>query len=158
MAFLTLLVLFATNLLAMLQPQWGCGLVRGVLLISFALQVAGIFASLGLSWLLAWAETDSPVLMNGWGTKLFGSEPVQDKQGGYLATKWLSIFGLPLLPVRSYRVLSGGLLPAGVVRLERQKQMSWAQVRATATAAWPWYLLLAALLLGFPLLALVKCA
>jgi hypothetical protein len=96
--------------------------------------------------------------MNGWGTKLFGNEPMWDERGGYLATKWLSIFGLPLLPVRSYRVLSGGTLPAGVVRLERQKQVSWAQVRATAIAAWPWYLLLAGLLLAFPLWALLKCA
>lgn len=83
---------------------------------------------------------------NGTGTRLYGQrEPAAD--GSYVATKWVVLFFLPVLPLASYRVWRGDtsfrLLGASTSYHWQPVPLQWRQVLN-------WYL--ATLLLG-PLVA-----
>ena len=66
--------------------------------------IAVLGAVLGLAWWMG-RTADEFNSMNGLGTTLYGSKETPE---GRVGTQWIIIAGVPILPVRSYVILSGG--------------------------------------------------
>jgi len=69
--------------------------------ISPALFVLATFGIFGLCWALARREQGAES-SNGLGSKFYGR---RRSAHGHITTKWITLFYLPLIPVRSYEVL-----------------------------------------------------
>ncbi|GEM_PF-3005633 len=93
-----LLVLGAIFDYLMFCPGWERGFLSGL---EWWYPIA-VFVSVVVNWFLAGYQKDM-FMINGSGTKLFGQTP---SQNGYIATKWISLFWFPILPVESYEVLA----------------------------------------------------
>src|SRR5271155_2438833 len=72
-----------------------------------------------------------PYTFNGCGTLFYG-ERDRAEDGSYIATEWITFFYLPLLPIRSYRVLPVGI---GTNLLPVHKSQSYQAVRVPL--CWP---------------------
>jgi|SRR3989344_2358710 len=81
--------------------------------------------------------------INGIGTTLYGKRDVNPADGSYVATEWVVIFFLPILPVGSYRVWRGET-KAGFSPLPGSKtsyrivpvKLNWGQVLNTYLIVW----------------------
>ena len=87
------------------------------------------FLILGLCWFLA-GLSKGMFLVNGSGTKLFGRTPTQN---GYIATKWICVMFLPILPVDSYEVAAQQNLGMQTNYIMNQlEDLYWPQIFQTA--------------------------
>jgi hypothetical protein len=131
-----------------------CGALAGMRAFPLWLNAAGIVVGLGLSWILERFHHNL-FMINLCGTRLYGRSPqMQD----YIATKWLTALGVPILPVRSYLVTSQ------IFGRDRQAyamtplpQMDWGQVRETFRQARKGYLIAALIAVGITLLLNLMC-
>jgi hypothetical protein len=83
----------------------------------------------GVSWFIS-GYSKGMFLVNGSGTKLFGHTPTQN---GYIATKWICLMFLPLLPVDSYEVIvqqDMGLQTSYI--MNQLEELYWPQIYQTA--------------------------
>jgi hypothetical protein len=136
---MVLLICLPGNILAKLKPS--CSFVENLGIISLSVNILGILLGVAVPWLISRVRTGLGTV-NGIGTRLIGAEP-DPAGGGYVATKWLVIGSLPILPVRSYRVLGefrvGGQTHS--YKLSPLDRMDWKQVRDTARKSVVGYLL-----------------
>jgi hypothetical protein len=85
---------------------------------------------IGVCWFLA-GYSKGMFTVNGSGTKLFGHTP---SQNGYIATKWICLMFLPILPVTSYEILDEQNMGmrAGYM-MNQLDDLYWPQIFRTAT-------------------------
>jgi len=77
-----------------------------------------------------------PYTLNGIGTMYYGSRE-KGRDGSYVTTEWVTLWWIPLLPIRSFRVLEQGSSSHWFViashssssYLARRVPLNWAQVR-----------------------------
>lgn len=99
-----------------------------------------------LCWFLA-GLSKGMYLVNGSGTKLFGHIPTPD---GYIATKWLCLMFLPVLPVDSYEIVAQQDMGMQTTYIMRQlDELHWSQIAQTALKG---FLGLIAVILGSAIL------
>jgi hypothetical protein len=93
------------------------------------LYVAGILVALLVSWLLS-SFDNHMMTINFCGTKLYGRTLISS---GYIATKWLVMGGLLVIPIQSYEVSAEQ--PAGMghsYALTPREELEWGQIARTA--------------------------
>jgi hypothetical protein len=93
------------------------------------LYLAGILVAVLVSWLLSSFDNNMATI-NLCGTKLYGRTPISS---GYIATKWLVMGGLPIIPIQSYEVLAEQ--PAGMghsYAMTPREELEWGQIARTA--------------------------
>lgn len=66
------------------------------------LYIVGVLVSILISWLLS-SFDHNMMSINFCGTRLYGRTVIPQ---GYIATKWLVLAGLPVIPVQSYEVIA----------------------------------------------------
>jgi hypothetical protein len=81
---------------------------------------------IGISWFLS-RKSQNMGTINGCGDKLFGRT---SSDHGYLATKWICIFFLAVLPVASYEVLEADKWETHYV-INRLDELLWTQILGT---------------------------
>jgi hypothetical protein len=154
-AAVMLMVWFFPRIVHELYPT--CWFVRNVNQPSLLLILLLIPACLALSWFLARLQ-DQPFTANGIGTSLVGRLPAPGSRG-YISTKWLVVVFLPLIPVRSYRVIDEQTDRQHQTRylMEPLERLHWEQVKATL---WRWilgYIVFILLVLAFGLWSFREC-
>ena len=87
-------------------------------LLSPAMDGLLFFLSLAVAWVLGYFQGDA-FSFHTFGTKFYGHEPTEH---GYIATKWLTA-AFPLLPVRSYIVITSTIQEVPHLEIERQKSL-----------------------------------
>jgi len=134
-----------------------CWFVRNVNKPSLPIIFLLILACIAISWFLARIQK-VPLTVDGVGTRFFGRSPSPDSHE-YVSTKWLAIVLIPLLPVRSYRIVEEDL--KGQQRLSYSihplEKLDWAQIRETMWKSIVGYIILMLLMLGFGAWALWEC-
>lgn len=153
---ITLVFLLVPSILHAQDP--GCWFVRNMDRPTLPQSVLILPASVGISWFLARRQKDLYTI-NGVGTKLHGQSPMAGSRG-YIATKWIVILFLPVLPVRSYQVF-GEHLDAEDKKyydMEPLDHLHWEQIRETFWQFRWTYLLLALLWIGVSALSLWECS
>jgi len=147
--------LFAANVTHVLYPS--CRFVRNIGTMPLWLNLALVPALLGTSWALARSQHNLFTL-NGMGTQLFGKEPVPNS-GQFVATKWLAIPWVPLIPVRSYLVTiePGNPLQRPAYALQPLSQINWNQVSQTARKSIIGYAILICIYIAFVAWTVSEC-
>ena len=93
------------------------------------LYVVGILVAILISWLLA-SFDENMMTINLCGTRLYGRTVVPQ---GFIATKWLVIAGLPIIPIRSYDVLAEQYAGMGKsYAMNPRENLEWGQIIRTA--------------------------
>lgn len=76
--------------------------------------------------------------LNGTGTTLYGKREVDPLDGSYIATEWVIVLLVPIIPLGSYRVWRGETNLVGSVRVGAETKyrmlkvnMNWRQVLNT---------------------------
>lgn len=117
--------------------------------------VLAIMICFAVSWFLA-KKSGNMETINGMGTELLG----RDKSSkGYIATKWLVVLFLPLIPIRSYEILDeqGDLYERTYYSMHPLPELAKNQIKATYRKSFLWYLLMTLAIIGFALLGTWKC-
>lgn len=93
------------------------------------LYLAGILVTVLASWLLSSFDTNMATI-NFCGTKLYGRTLISS---GYVATKWLVMIGLPIIPVQSYEVVAEQRAGMGTAyAMTPRDGLEWGQIARTA--------------------------
>jgi hypothetical protein len=98
--------------------------------------------------------------INGIGTKLVGNEK---SLKGFIATKWLVVLFLPIIPIKSYEVFEEqqgiriGLHQRVYYSLHPLPKLAINQIKKTYQNYFLWYLLMALVILGLTVLGTMKC-
>jgi hypothetical protein len=142
------------NVLANLLPA--CWFLRNMRVIPVWQNLLIVLGLVGLAWIAGRVRRYDLYTVNGCGTALYGSEPAPDGRGS-ISTKWLVLPGVPVIPIRSYRIFSGDPEPAGTYRMESEDRLNWQQVGGTVAGSWWRYLLLALVMLAPVVWALTEC-
>lgn len=127
--------------------------------ISLFANVLIIAIGLGISWLWA-TKSENMGTINGMGTKLVGNTK---SPKGYIATKWLVLLFLPILPIKSYEVfaeqqgISSGVNQRIYYSMLPLPDLAKNQIRETYRKSIIWYLLFVLIIMGFTLLGTQKC-
>jgi hypothetical protein len=147
--------IFAGNLVRSVYPS--CWFLRNLEVVSLPINFLIVPACLGVSWFLARMQ-HRLLTVNGIGTQLYGSAPILDSQG-FIATKWLTIPWIPLLPVRSYLVTVEGTDPWNKKTYSMQplNDLRWAQVKETIRKSRVGYGTLAMIYLAFTVWSFLEC-
>jgi hypothetical protein len=134
-----------------------CWYYRNFQFLSVPLNLLAIPASFVLSWILARVQTNL-LTIEGVGTRLFGREPAPDTKG-YIATKWLAIFSVPLVPVRSYLVTDERTTRWGETGYEMKplRKLNWPQIKDTARKSILWYAVCILVLVGMAVWSFSQC-
>ena len=81
--------------------------------------------------------------INKCGTTLYGKRDVSASDGSYIATEWFIIFGLPIIPLRTYRVIKGETELGGGIGfgtttnyVMKKDDFNWRQVIYTYLTGW----------------------
>jgi hypothetical protein len=123
------------------------------------INILSILACLGFAWVLAYKSKNLGTI-NGVGTRLIGN---QKTPNGYIATKWLVFMFLPMLPVKSYEIISeqqgiaNGFQSRTYYSMQALPQLAKDQVRATFRKSLLLYVLVITLLVGIALSGTWKC-
>jgi len=140
MAFVIALILTCTSLLGLLIfivfiiPHYLllCQDLSTYFVTSFRIvpwHIYAFFLSIGICWFLA-RKLDNMHTINGSGTKLFGHTP---SGTGYIATRWISMFFFPVLPLASYEVFHEQRDSREVgYSMNRLDKLAWLQIVQTA--------------------------
>jgi len=152
---ITLIFLLVPNILHATHP--GCWFVRNLDRPSLPQSLLILPACMAVSWFLARRQKDLYTI-NTVGTALHGQSPMPDSRG-YIATKWIVILFLPILPVRSYQVFAEHFDAMNKKYYDMQPvdHLHWAQIRETLWRFRWAYLLIALLWIGFSAWALLEC-
>lgn len=122
--------------------------------------VSGLIALAGItvSWILARLQKGM-FLVDAAGTALHGQRLLPDRRS-YISTKWLVFMFLPILPVRSYRVLGeySSAPDKKYYSLEPLDQLDWAQIGDTLSQYKWWYLFAILLWMGLGAWTLLQCS
>jgi hypothetical protein len=89
---------------------------------------------------------------------MYGNEPIPNSEQ-FISTKWLVLPGVPLLPVRSYRIIADGNGPLNqkTYKLQPLDEINWAQVKETIRKSWIGYGILTLIYIAFTTWALFEC-
>jgi len=117
--------------------------------------VLGVIIALAISWFLA-SKSEHMGMINEMGTKLVGNDK---SSSGYIATKWLVLLFLPIIPIQSYEVFGEqqGASERVYYSMHPLPKLARDQVLATYRKFLVWYLIAVLLLVGFALLGTWKC-
>jgi hypothetical protein len=123
--------------------------------ISLTTNVLAILVYLGISWFLG-SKSEHMGVINGMGTKLVGQEKSTE---GYIATKWLVMVLLPILPIKSYEVFGEqqGAYERVYYAMRPLPALAWKQVLKTYLKSFLWYLFFAVVVICFGLIGVGKC-
>jgi hypothetical protein len=151
----TMIFLLVPSILHTVDPS--CWSVRNLDQPSLLQSLVILPVCIAVSWLLARRQKDLYTI-NGVGTKLHGQSPMPNSRG-YIATKWLVIMFLPILPVRSYQVCGEHSDAANkkYYDMEPLDHLHWEQVKETFWQFWWGYALVALLWIIFSAWTLSQC-
>ena len=123
--------------------------------ISLTANILAILVCLGISWFLA-IKSEHMGVINGMGTKLVGQEKSTE---GYIATKWLVMVFLPLIPIKSYEVFGEqeGAYERVYYSMRPLPGLAKKQVLITYLKSFLWYLFFAVVVVSFGLIGVGKC-
>jgi len=127
--------------------------------IPLPVNVSIIIIGLAISWFLA-TKSENMRTINGIGTKLVGNEK---SLKGFIATKWLVVLFLPIIPIKSYEVFEEqqgiriGLHQRVYYSLHPLPKLAINQIKKTYQNYFLWYLLMALVILGLTVLGTMKC-
>lgn len=123
--------------------------------ISLTTNVLAILVCLGISWFLA-GKSEHMMVINGMGTKFVGQEETPE---GYVATKWLVMIFMPVLPIKSYEVFGEPQEKNERVyyAMRPLPEVAWAQIFETYLKSSFWYLIFAAVVVAFAWIGVEKC-
>ena len=152
---ITLIFLLVPGILHAQDPA--CWFVRNLDRPSLPQSLVILPACVAVSWFLARRQKDLYTI-NGVGTKLHGQSPMPGSRG-YIATKWIVILFLPILPVRSYQVFTEHFDAMNKKYYDMQPvdHLNWAQIRETLWQFRWAYMLIALLWIGFSAWSLLEC-
>lgn len=153
---ITLLFLLVPGILHAQDPT--CWSVRNLDRPTLLQSLLILPACIAVSWFLARRQKDL-YTVNGVGTKLHGQSPMAGSRG-YIATKWIVILYLPILPVRSYQVF-GEHFDAENKKyydMEPLDHLHWEQIRETLWQFRWAYMLIALLWIGFSAWSILECS
>lgn len=127
-------------------PDWDIPLHTNVLVIIICFVV---------SWFLA-KKSENMETINGMGVTLLGNDR---SSKGYIATKWLVVLFLPLIPIRSYEILDeqDSLHERIYYSMIPLPELAKNQIKETYRRSLLWYVLMALAIVGFSLLGTWKC-
>jgi len=113
--------------------------------LEIVLYVVGILAAVLVSWLLSSFDPNMATI-NFCGTKLYGRTLISS---GYVATKWLVMGGLPIIPLQSYEVVAEQRAGMGAAyAMTPREELEWGQIARTALTGF-------GILFGIELIAVV---
>ncbi len=127
--------------------------------ISLFVNVLIIILGLAISWFWA-TKFENIGTLNGIGTKLVGSEK---SLKGYVATKWLVLLFLPIIPIKSYEVfdeqpgISAGLNQRTYYSLHPLPELAKNQIKETYRKSIIWYLLIVLAIISITFIGTQKC-
>jgi hypothetical protein len=123
--------------------------------ISIQTNVLAILICFAVSWFLA-KKSEKMETINGMGTKLLGKD---ESSKGYIATKWLIVLFLPLIPIKSYEILDeqGSLHERTYYSMHPLPTLAKNQIKETYRKSLLWYVLMTLAIIGFALLGTWKC-
>jgi hypothetical protein len=108
-----------------------------------------------MSWFLARIQ-EKPLTVDGVGTKFFGQTP---NSSGYISTKWLVVVFLPIIPVRSYRVIEEypDRQHNTHFSMEPLDTLNWVQIKETIWKAKFGYIVFVLLMVSFAIWSFREC-
>jgi|GEM_PF-2707474 len=98
-----------------------------------SLMASGVLAGLCLIAGLSAYFAKESMSINGFGSKYYGKKVTDN---GYIATKWLTILFIPILPVRSYEIYSSTLKYNMFLGIQNQESYSM-QMQPLKWLYWP---------------------
>jgi hypothetical protein len=154
-AALISVIVFWSSLAWTLYPA--CQSVRSLGSIPLLASLLVLFFAVPISWFLAQVQRTT-VLYEGIGTMLYGRTLLPDSHG-YISTKWLVIFHLPVVPVRSYEFVEE-ISKSSAQRLPVMRpldQLHWEQVKETLWKFKWWYAVVAIAWIGWGVWIFSQC-
>jgi len=118
----------------------------GIKIFFLPINILVIVASLYISWLLA-SKSENMETINGIGARLVANHKMPGK---YIATKWLVLMYLPILPIKSYEVFGEqqGQYFKTYYSMRPLNQLAEDEISETRKKFAFWYWLLASILIG----------